>query len=101
MAIKLKYTLLALLVMAPAAYAVDIDAPAKEPVDKKAHCIKSIGNKKLCECIAKNLPGDVSFAEYIEFFALTPQELDVKTLSADGKALYAQIKNTHDQCVKK
>lgn len=57
-------------------------------VEKKLHCMKSIGNLQFCTCIANESPPAVSFVGYISATSLTNEQLHYSFLSpADQKAI--------------
>lgn len=57
-------------------------------VEKKMHCMKSVGNLQFCTCIANESPPAVSFVGYISATSLTNKELHYSSLSpSDQKAI--------------
>ena len=52
---------------------------------KKMQCIQSVGNLKLCTCIANESPPFVSFQGYVMATSLSKKELNYSSLKPDDR----------------
>ena len=68
-------------------------------VEKKLHCIKSVGNVQLCTCIANESPPAVSFIGYVSATSLTNEELHYSSLAQEDRTAIDNSRAARVKCV--
>jgi hypothetical protein len=68
---------------------------------KRNQCVRAIGDRLLCGCLADELATGTSFAEYIRVVTATPDELGYADLSAGEREHVDSVVHARDVCVRR
>jgi len=68
---------------------------------KAEQCLKAVGRDKFCHCIGENLPGTVSFEQYIHTMVTSKEELGYSAMPPEQRKLVDATLETREKCVEK
>jgi len=77
----------------------DLMGPTDKAANKKkTQCLTAISNQKFCDCLAKNLPVEIDFVQYVSLVTATREELEYEKQSESNKALIDNTRKARDTC---
>ena len=69
--------------------------------ERKAQCMKAVGQEKFCACVAEGLPPGVSLEGYIHTVVTPKETLGYDAMTAEQKRLVDQTLAVREKCVAK
>ncbi|MFH0783471.1 MAG: hypothetical protein V2B20_16175 [Pseudomonadota bacterium] len=76
-------------------------AQQNQTEEKAQHCIKAVGTEKFCKCLAEELPGDISFEQYVHSMVALPDDLSDSARKRNGKGSVEVLSVARDKCIAK
>jgi hypothetical protein len=68
--------------------------------ERETHCMKAIGNRQFCSCVAEALPAGITFARYVQTAVTTKDELGYNAQADDQKSLTDRVFAARDACAR-
>jgi hypothetical protein len=66
---------------------------------KQSQCMRAIGNREFCDCIALQSPSGIDFVEYVRIVSTSKADLNYDALSPEDKELVDNTRTSRDKCV--
>jgi len=70
------------------------------PERKQEQCFRTFGHERFCNCVAREIPGDIFFLEYVALSMSTDEELETEQMSAKQKEGVRGVRAAREKCVK-
>ena len=68
-------------------------------VPSKLQCLKVFGDQSFCDCVQKNLPAPLTFAEYQVILTKSKSENQYGKMTKELQAAYDKVAPLREQCV--
>lgn len=68
-------------------------------VPSKLQCLKVFGDQTFCDCVQKNLPSPLTFAEYQVILTKSKSENQYGKMTKELQAAYDQVAPLREKCV--
>jgi hypothetical protein len=79
----------------------DLKELQRAGTERKAQCLKAVGQEKFCACVAEGLPAGVGFEGYVHTVVTPKEPLGYEAMNPEQKRVVDQTLAVREKCVAK